>query len=99
MQVYEKNYLNLVFIVEKSIILNVFFYFLSYDSDSSISTRVDMLTTPVSCGQTTPGMWQKDDTLENFGMKPSTSGLWREANLIDIDDDDDNWEINTLNSL
>lgn len=51
-----------------------------------------MLTTPGS-GQATPGMWQKDDTLENFGMKPSTSGLWREAKLIDLNDDDEAWRI------
>lgn len=49
-----------------------------------------MLTTPGS-GAATPGMWQKDDTLENFGMKPSTSGLWREAKLIDLNDDDEAW--------
>lgn len=69
---------------------SLFLFFTSFHSDSSISTRVDMLTTPGS-GQATPGMWQKDDTLENFGMKPSTSGLWREAKLIDLNDDDDAW--------
>lgn len=50
-----------------------------FHSDSSISTRVDMLTTPAdSCGQ--QGIYKTgDDTLENFGMKPSTSDLWREV--------------------
>ena len=60
------------------ILINSFFCCRFFCSDSSISTRVDMLTTPAeSCGQ--PGIWHKDDTLENFGMKPSTSDLWREV--------------------
>lgn len=44
--------------------------------------------TPVSCpGQS--GIWHKDDTLENFRMKPSTSDLWREAMMFNKDNDDD----------
>lgn len=43
--------------------------------------------TPVSCpGQS--GIWHKDDTLENFRMKPSTSDLWREAMHYKVNDDD-----------
>lgn len=50
--------------------------------------------TPVSAaGQSGGGIWHKDDTLENFRMKPSTSDLWREAkrnkNNNDFDDDDE----------
>lgn len=49
-------------------------FFIFHFSDSSISTRVDLLT-PVN----KPPLWHKDDTLENLDLgNPSTSGdLWR----------------------
>ena len=65
--------------------LSVLFLFLL--SDSSISTRVENLMTPVS---NPSGIWHKDDTLENFRMKPSTSDLWREARYDK--DNDDNYD-------
>lgn len=47
--------------------------------------------TPVSCAGQSDGIWHKDDTFENFHMKPSTSDLWREA-MYDKDNDDDESE-------
>lgn len=53
---------------QKTIDFNQFFFF---GSDSSISTRVDMLTPAIEVGK--PPLWHKDETVESHLGKQSTS--------------------------